>query len=511
MLGMIGMVSAALTMALCAQGRGVAGDREPDAAADADALRARLHEVLTAKLGKARLGATVVTLPGGRVIYDHQADEPMIPASNMKLVVMAAAIDQLGADYKFETILATRGDDLVVIGGGDPTIGDERLCQARKEPITAVFHRWVEKLRAAGIAAVPGDIVIDDSIFDLQFVHPTWPADQHQKWYEAPVGGLNFNSNCVGVQVSPTEPNCPAAAALVPGNTLLDLSVRARTGAKDTVVIDRKAGSDTVVVSGTVSRAKVLGDLTVRDPGLYFGSVLKTVLAARGIRVDGAVVRRRVRGPDGRLPTDCRVIDVVRTPLRDALSRAGKNSLGMAAECLIKMLGARSGDIGAWSSGAAAVEAHLRKAGAPAGQWRVAEGSGLSRENRLSARSAVAVLRHAFDGGSLPFGILRDALAVGGVDGTLDKRLKWKSTRGRVFAKTGYIAGVRTLAGYVQTQRGDWLAFAFYYNDAAASTKDAADNACRILAEWPGPATFPRRDRQKVSIEAGASSSASVR
>lgn len=470
---------------------------------DLKELQARLDAVLVNPKSKARLGAMVVELPWGKAVYERDADVPLMPASNMKLVVMAAAIDQLGPDYQFETVLALRGKDLVVIGSGDPTLGDERLCLARKEPITAIFHRWADQLRKAGVSSVAGDILIDDSIFDQQFVHPTWPADQHQRWYEAPIGGLNFNSNCVSVEVRPTDLDAPAIASFVPGNTALELANRTRTGAKDTVVIDRKQGSKTVVVSGSVAKAKTLGDLSVQDPGVYFGSVFKTVLAAKGIRVDGDVVRQRIRQPDGRLPSDCRVIDVVRTPLADALARAGKQSLGMAAECLIKALGAHAEGIGTWPGGAKAVQSFMSKAGVSPGDVIIAEGSGLSRENRLSARAATAVLRHMHSAGPERFDLLRNSLAVGGVDGTLDKRLKWKSTRGRVFAKTGYISGVRTLSGYVQNQRGQWFAFAFFYNNATATVKQSADNACRILAEWAPPSKVPARaENQTRSTQA---------
>ncbi|MBN2562546.1 MAG: D-alanyl-D-alanine carboxypeptidase/D-alanyl-D-alanine-endopeptidase [Phycisphaerae bacterium] len=467
----------------------------PPVAGDSDStatlLRSHLDRILTShKQPKAQLGARVVELPAGRVLYDRAGHRPMLPASNMKLIVMAAAIDQLGKDCQFKTVLAIRGADLIVIGGGDPTIGDERLARQRGHTITAVFHDWAATLKAAGIKQVPGNIVIDDSIFDRQFVHPDWPSDQFQKWYEAPVGGLNFNANCTAVRVCPTTPGEPATVSLVPGNTLLRLVNKTVTGErqkKKKATVSRKRGSDTILVSGPVAKEGVLGPVTVRDPGLYFGHVLKTCLAAKGIRVVGGVVREEVRHNDGSVPVDCHIVAVHRSPLADALSRAGKQSLGMMAEALVKLLGSEQGSAGSWENGRLAVNAFMRKVGVPPDQFTVSDGSGLSRANRLSPAAATQVLQYMFNAPDGKFELLRDSLACAGVDGTMEKRLRAPDTKGRVFAKTGYIKGVRTLAGYVHTASDRWLAFAFYYHQAVkpAEMKKLQDEACRLLVSWP--------------------------
>ncbi len=157
------------------------------------------------------------------------------------------------------------------------------------------------------------------------------------------------------------------------------------------------------------------------------------------------------------------------------------------AEGLIKTLGARPGAAGSWKNGRAAVEGFMAKIGVPADQFRVDDGSGLSRENRLSASAAVRVLSYMFKRDAATAGMFRSSLAVAGVDGSLRNRLKTPDVKGRIFAKTGYIAGVRTLAGYVHTHADRWLAFAFFYDNAAATrpmTK-AQNRACRLLVELP--------------------------
>lgn len=482
------ILSALLMMSAVLLGPVAAGGRADELTAEGR-LAQRLDQILLSrKQAKAQFGARVIELPSGRVLYDHEGHQPLIPASNMKLVVMAASIEGLGADYEFRTYFAIRGKDLVVLGSGDPTFGDERLAAARRQSILHVYHKVAEQLTNSGVKQIPGDIIIDDFIFDQQFVHPKWPPDQHQSWYEAPVGGLNFNANCVMVRVRPTVPGQLSEAVLVPGNTYLTLDNRSTTGEKQhTVTATRATNSDTVVVKGQVARSEDVGPLTVRDPGLYFGSVLKTVLATKGIHVAGRVVRERVRTKENTLPEGCHLVWVHKAPLSDALARCGKESLGMMAEALIKLLGAQSGTAGSWENGRAAILAFCGKVGVADGQIVVDDGSGLSRENRLSPAATTQILRFMFTSPQGRFELLRDSLAVGGVDGTMSRRLTSSDVKGRVFAKTGYIKNVRTLSGYVQSRSGQWLAFAFYYNQSGntAEIKGVQDEVCRILAAWP--------------------------
>ncbi len=455
-------------------------------------LKAQLDTVFATNGQAVNLGASVIDLESGREIYEHDGSALLIPASNMKLVVMAAAIDRLGPEYSFATVLAIRDTDLVVIGGGDPTIGDELLCRQRGQSITHLFHAWASALKESGIRQIPGDIVIDDSIFDQNFVHPNWPENQYQAWYEAPVGGLAMNENCIQALVTPGEPGQPANISLVPGNTLISIDNKTQTGAKQTVTVMRPRDSDSLVVRGTVARQGLLEKVTVRDPGLFFGSVLKTVLATDGIRVGGKVVRRRVRLENGMVPKDCHLVHVHRTPIADALARCGKDSRGMMAEALLKTLGAQQFGLGSWDHGRSVVHQFLRDINVPSSEIKMDDGSGLSRHNRLSPAASTRILRHMFTSTPERFELFRDSLAVAGVDGTLLKRFRAADTKGRIFAKTGYIDGVWSLAGYVRTASDQWLAFAIFANGTsrkAPSQKARIDRACRVLVQWPNVPT----------------------
>lgn len=444
----------------------------------------------------ARFGGHVMDIAGGRVLYAHDAYQPLIPASNMKLVVIAAAMSNLGIDFEFATTLSVVGQDLVIVGGGDPTFGDERLAAERNVPITAVFHDWADKLKAAGVRRVAGDIVIDDSIFDQNFVHPNWPSDQFQAWYEAPIGGLNFNANCIAVSIRPADGGRQPIAQFIPGNTLLRLVNRTTTAKKQTVVASRPRNKNDVIVSGGVARPAVLGPLTVPDPGLYFGYVFKTVLASKGIPLDGRVIRRKVDKDGDFRPLGGHLVAEHRAPILDATRRAGRQSLGMMAEGLLKTMGLRASGAASWTSGQLAVVRFLANIGIDTAEVAIDDGSGLSRQNRLSAAATTRVLRQMFISSPPVAKAFRESLAQPGRDGTLKKRLTAPHIKDRVFAKTGYINGVRTLAGYVQTRSGQWLAFAFYYNGAGKTrplTK-RQDQAIEALVNWnDGAAAAPVR------------------
>lgn len=449
----------------------------------------RLADALAPVSGaKTRLAAQVVNLTDGSTIYERDATRPMMPASCMKLAVMAASMDQLGRDYSFTTVLAVRTTDLVVIGAGDPTFGDEKLAEARGQEVGAAFRQWAARLKAHGVKQIPGNIVIDDFIFDLDFVHPHWPDDQYQAWYEAPIGGLNFNANCVATIVAPTTPGSPASIRLIPPNDYCKISNETQTGDKMTVTVHRPRDSDTLMLRGTVSKEGQLEVVTVRDPGLFFGATLKRALEAEGIPVGGQVVREKIRLDATTLPPDINVVAIHNSPLADAMERAGTDSLGMMAEGMFKAMGAKVGGVGSWETGQSAMNAYFRKLGISANQVSVDDGSGLSREDRISPAAMTRILSTVYRD-EKSFDLLRSSLGVAGERGTVRKRMRHGNAKGRVFAKTGTIRGVRTLTGYVHAMNGQWYAFAFFYNnisrpDSAATVKSKMDRACELLVGY---------------------------
>jgi len=446
----------------------------------------------------ATVGACVIDLASDRVIYAQNADAALTPASTMKLFAMTAALTQLGPQFAFETILATDSGNLIVIGDGDPGYGDKKLHKSRKESIAAPFERWADALRQRGLTSLPGDLIIDETIFDDQRVHPSWERADLDNWYAAPVGGLNYNDNCLDFAVTPSKQrNAPARVSVQPDTSLAKIINTCKSGGKGTPILHHAFDTLEYVVSGRCAKRSELGSVSFPDPGLLFADSMRVTMGRFGVAIGGPIRRERVRGLDGTLPSSLTILARHRTPLADVLGRAGKDSQNMFAECLLKRAGhawARHQGLrdprGSWKLGGDAVLDILRRAGIEARGLSVADGSGLSRDNSCTARQLAAILAWSY---RQPFGpLLHDSLATAGVDGSLRKRLK--DSDGRVHAKTGTMRGIRALAGYVDADAGPRYAFAVLFNGypgGSAPYKAIQDRFCRVLADAcePGAGT----------------------
>ena len=227
---------------------------------------------------------------------------------------------------------------------------------------------------------------------------------------------------------------------------------------------------------------KKTGVTTATDPGIFFGSVFRAVLAKESIPVRGEVLRKRVTDVHGQLRSDVAVLAQTSTKLTDIIGRANKVSRNLFAGCLFKSLGAAPDQYGSWTSGSEAVKTFLiDQVGAKADQFVIDDGSGLSRRNRLSPTVLVAVLKymHSRDDAE----VFRKSLSIWGRDGTLRKRSSKSVLAGRVYAKTGYISGVRSLSGYIRTKRGNWVAFCILMNKVTNGwrARQLQQDICELL------------------------------
>jgi D-alanyl-D-alanine carboxypeptidase/D-alanyl-D-alanine-endopeptidase (penicillin-binding protein 4) len=438
---------------------------------------------------KVEVGACVIDLDSGQVVFGHREHAPMIPASTMKLFVMAAALTELGPDFRFETLLATDGIHLIVIGDGDPGTGDEKLCRSRNQSLTSDFERWAATLQGRGLTRVSGELILDESIFDEQRIHPSWEAGDLGKWYAAPVGALNFNDNCVDITVTPAgKPGTPVRVSVQPPSNGVKIVNGCRSGGKGEPVLHHRPDSFEYELRGRCSKPWTFSPVSFPDPGLLFGDALRLTLNRSGVSVEGPIVRRRVRHEDGSLPAHLAVLDRIQTPIGDVLRRIGKDSQNFFAECLLKRTGYawarrqnRADPQGSWTLGSEAVVDMMRAAGTDAAGLIVADGSGLSRRNSCTARQLASVL--AWMHGRPGAAMLRESLSINGVDGSYRKRLT--DMAGVVYCKTGTMRGVRALAGYVIAPGGREYAFAVMFNGykgSSAPYKQIQDDFCRVLA-----------------------------
>lgn len=409
----------------------------------------------------------VILTPSGRVFASVNASKPFRPASNQKILTVFGALESLGADYEYETTLwADRmpvdGEltgDLCVTGSGDPNISGrfDVPGHGKRDP-TAIFRQWASALKSKGVQRVRGDLLVDDFSFDHEFFNPTWKTDQFQYWYSAQVGALNLNDNCLDVRFQPGSLGGPGRLKIAPNTAYVRIDNKTKTDwNKKSVLIDlrRVEDSNQIVVRGGVSlrlkRWSTAFYVTIDDPGLFFGTVLKEVFQEEGIVVDGRVLRDRAR-----LSVPSTRVELVRhlSPLERDLPVILSNSQNMHAEALLKALGAASGEVGSVASGAREIFERLYENGVPDEGLAVADGSGYSRGNFVSPNTLAQLLHRIVEKDY--FEVFRRSLAVAGQSGTLRKRFRGSKLSGELFAKTGTISGVSSLSGYIRVpRRGD--------------------------------------------------------
>lgn len=453
------------------------------------ALVRELDEILAAPaLARALVGVRIESLRTGEMIFARHSDKLVVPASNMKLLTMSVAADRLGWQHRFETRLEAAGvvedgtlnGDLIVTGGGDPSIASPDGGHP------AVFLEWADALKQAGIRRVHGRIVGDDNAFDDTGIGAGWAWDYLTDGYAAPSGALSYNENVVTLRVAPGKAEGqPAVVTTRPAGSRFEIVTMATTsaaGSNASVSVDRMPGSDRLVISG---RVPLNGNpasrvTTIDNPTGYFVEALRLALADRGIPVtDGAWdiddVKMPVAGGARRL-----VARRESAPLSALGAQFLKVSQNYYGEMFLKAIGRTAGRAGSAAAGRQVVRETLGKWGISADSFVMSDGSGLSRYDYVTADTIVTILKHVWTDEKLR-GPFLAALPTSAYDGTLSSRMRNTPLAGRVQAKTGTISNMRALSGYLTTDSGERIVFSIIANHYTAPTAEVDAVAEKIL------------------------------
>ncbi len=469
------------------------------AALAASGLGRELEAIFSAPvLSTAVVSALVQSLESGEVLYRLNPDTLVVPASNQKIVTMAVGAAHLGWDYRFETRLETsapveagvlRGD-LIVVGSGDPTIN------FRSGDRLAVFKDWAAGLRARGISRITGRIIgHDDAFDDAEQYGESWSWDGFAYAYAAPVSALQFNENFADLAIRPgttagdeaTLELRPPGADLVLGNARV---TTASAGAERDINLFRFPGRRELEVHGSVpSGPEVIERVAVNNATQYFVSVLRDTLRNEGIAVEGAAIDIDEAPDVAVLKAPAPAREVLLRHQSPPLSEIGKTlmkvSQNLYAETVFRTLSLGTGPARVEASRSVVADT-LRGWGLAPGQFAVADGSGLSRLNFVSASAITTILRAMARSPEL-FAPFEATLPIAGRDGTIAGRLKATRAEGNAIAKTGTLRSVRSLSGYVRTADGERLVFAFLVNNftvPTASVDRVVDQAVERLATW---------------------------
>ncbi len=452
------------------------------------ASASRLDAAVAAARRVARdVGVHIINVDTGETLYALDPDRPRVIASNTKLFTTAATMDALGPGYLMETRVLAHGTvangelqgDLAVVGGGDPNISGRQFGG----DVYADFRQWAADLRQHGITRVSGRLLLVSGFFDGQEVHPDWPRDQLERWYEAPIADLSFTDNTLVVRVLPGAGlGAPARVELEPPVDIYRISNTATTVAsprQQAAFVGRTADGQEIQVSGRVA---LHGDgeealLTVPEPVAFFGAALRDALREEGIQIAGTSERVWSLPPGGWEEVTAHASD-----LQSSIEVTNKLSQNFYAESLFKLLGrARCGD-GSWRGGARAMGEFLARVGIPAGSYSQVDGSGMSRNDRYAPSQITRLLRYMYQH-SYGHEFMR-SLAYSGEDGlSWRHRLASRPYAGNVLAKTGTLDGVSSLSGYAKARSGAVYAFSILCNGVRGWAHGAQDAIVRALID----------------------------
>lgn len=385
-------------------------------------------------------------------VFSVNADNKKIPASVSKILTSFAVVKKLPIGHKFYTRLYSDGKNIYLKGGGDPSFVSENL--------------WflVNELTRTGIKTIKGNIVIDDSLFDQIRFDGSRQDARVDRAYDSPVGAMSFNWNAVNIFVRPAKKMGEKAFVNLDPDCgffeLVNNAVTVAGQAKKELAVNISNSEKLITVSGEIA----IGDgektifKNVAEPDLWSGTNLIYFLEQRDIAVEGKVI-------SGKVPDDAELLATYESKnLGYILADMNKFSNNYVAEMLVKGLAAQEKKSGAsLKQGVEIIREELAKIGLSRDEVVVLNPSGLTRDNLFSAASLNKVLTEVKKDFSI-YPIFLSGLPIAGIDGTLKKRMKNTIAEGWVRAKTGYLDGVVSLAGFAGRRDGTVLTFAFLYN-----------------------------------------------
>ena len=453
--------------------------RHRPAASTTVQLQRDIDAVLAAPaLARSTWGILIRSARSNDTLYSLNAGKLLMPGSTMKIVTLAAAAEALGWDHVYDTRLIAAGTidsttgildgDLVVAGSGDPSIVDADGSASR------LFSEWTATLTAHGIRTITGRIIGDDNTFDDEALGPGWTWDDLPGRDATAITGLQFNENVAFATITPGPAiGAPAVVTIAPDGSNLVLDNRLTTTAAETAVsigARRSPGSNRLELRGSIpiGSGPFVRAVSVDNPTLFFATAFRDALVGAGIEVRGPAVDVDDLAV---APAGGDVLSVHHSPpLSELAVRLMKNSLNMSAETLMKTLGATTG-APSFENGRLVTASTLAPWGVDRNGIVQVDGAGLSRYNYVTPEALVAILLHIDRDDRLRAPSqrrcrLRDRRHSGGPnEGNCGRR--------NARAKSGTLANVRSLAGYLATADGEPLVFAIIANNFGTNPETA--------------------------------------
>ena len=437
----------------------------------------------------ASVGISVRDASDGQIIYMHNGDARLRPASSLKLVTSAAALQILGHQYRFSTEIYSDGKlkkgilngNLYIRGKGDPTL--------RAKDLT----KLAVAIKQMGIEKIKGNVIADDTWYDPVRLSMDMPWTDEQEYYGAQISGLTVSPNIeydagtVIIHVKPGKTiGKPSLVKVIPDTDYVEVINKTKVGkpdSKKTLKIIRDHGSNKIILTGTMPLHSKTEEtwISIWEPSGYALDLFVKSLEKQGIVTTGKNLYGKVSAKHKKLITD------YSPTLGTILVPYMKLSNNTISEILVKEIGRVKRGKGSWNKGLSVIEDEFAGLGIEKESILMRDGSGLSHINLITANSLTRLLYEAqfkpwYDTymNALPIAGMSDR----GIGGTLRNRMQGTAAQDKVIAKTGTMSTVSSLTGYVRGEKGNKYVFSILINNTREDqqVKQIEDQLAIILA-----------------------------
>jgi len=409
----------------------------------------------------------------------------------LKLITSGVALELLGPHHKFRTILGYTGTlnrrtgrlsgNIVIRGGGDPTLGSEYFMDNYKDFLAV----WVTEIKKAGIKKVDGRIITDDTYYDFIPVSPKWQREDIGNYYGAGVYGLSVYDNTAEIHLKTADEQSPVLmTGINPKEYMYEFENRLSAyGTSDEGYVQSEPYSTHGSLTGTipVKQEDFILKASIADPPLFIAGLLNDSLKASGLKIkeEPSTYRLSMKNLNDKVNI---LSEITSPPLSDLIEVLNHESVNLYAETLLKELGKAYRNNGSTDSGLVVVKEFFRNTNIPSDGLFIEDGSGLSPRNAISSENLVSFLCYMRNNGKY-FAEYFKSLPEAGKNGTLRSYFRDPVFEGRMNAKSGSMTRVRCYAGYLVTNSDRQIAFSILVNNYSGSSQKVISGIEGIIKE----------------------------
>ena len=419
----------------------------------------------------ASVGIHVQDLESGETLFELNSNKLLIPASTMKLITSATALELLGADYRFETKLGYIGEteknntlkgDLALIGGGDPTLGSEHFNEYYFNP--HFLQVWAQKIRSAGIHQINGDLILDGSIYDSEKVPATWIWEDIGNYYGAGANAftvydnlfrITFNSPRKAGKATKIVSMYPKVEGLQINNEVVSADNNSDLAYVFGSPFDKKR-----VVRGTIPRNRKAFTIkaAIHKPEELLAEEFLKYLAQEGVFISGEIKFKKIN------KKVFQTVYIQESPtLLEIVKVLNYESVNLFAEHLVKQIAVVQNGAGNRLAGIEIIKEFWQSKGILTANFFMEDGSGLSHFNAVSPVQFTEVLKFMYRNSNNKEAFLNSLPTAG--KGTLSNFNPELFPDNLLKTKSGSMTRVRCYAGYLLLDSGKTVNFSIMFNN----------------------------------------------